>query len=341
LTSESGKRRLGLHVPSGGVLNRQETIDLVRRAEELGYESIWYGESWGYDAFTTLAWIASHTSRIGLGTHIATLFSRTPAMAAQSAASLDSLSGGRLTLGLGTSGPRVVENWHGERWARPLQRTREYVELLRMALAGKRLDHDGEVFKTAGFRLRDEILRSNIPIMIASIGPRNIELTGEIADGWLPIFLRRDALGSLRESLAAGAERSGRDASALEIAPSMIAAVGGGDARALVRAHIAFYVGGMGTFYNRMMQRFGWAEEAERIKQAWDLPGREGRPAAAGAVTQEMVDTTSAVGDASEAVGRLDEARDAGVTLPILMFPFGARKALIGETLEALAPVRT
>ncbi len=333
-------RRLALHIPVGGGLTRQETLDLVRRAEELGYESAWYGESWGYDAFTTLAWAASHTSRIGIGTHIATMFSRTPAMTAQSAASLDSLSGGRLTLGLGTSGPIVVENWHGQRWERPLQRTREYVDILRLALAGERVDYEGEVFQLKGFRLRESPARPDIPIMIASIGPRNIELTGELAEGWLPIFLRRDALPKLRESLATGAMRSGRDPDVIEIAPSVLSAVADdpGDARARVRAHIAFYVGGMGAFYNRMMQRFGWESEATRIKEEWRKPGREGRPAAAAAVTDEMVDTTSAVGTRTQARERLEEARATGVTLPILMFPFGADKAMMRETIESLAP---
>ena len=290
-------RRLALHVPVGDGLSRQETIDLVRRAEELGYESAWAGESWGFDAFTTLAWIASHTSRIGLGTHIATMFSRTPAMTAQSAASLDSIANGRLTLGLGTSGPIVVERWHGQRWEQPLQRTREFVDIIRLALSGERLDYDGRIFRLRGFALRDKPVRPAIPIMVASIGPRNIELTGEIAEGWLPIFMRRDALPSLRESLTAGAARSGRDPAAIEVAPSVLAAASDSpeEARALVRAHIAFYVGGMGAFYHRMMQRFGWEEEAERIRQEWARPGREGRDAAAAAVTDEMIDSTSAV----------------------------------------------
>ena len=335
-------RRLALHVPVGDGLSRQETIDLVRRAEELGYESAWAGESWGFDAFTTLAWIASHTSRIGLGTHIATMFSRTPAMTAQSAASLDSIANGRLTLGLGTSGPIVVERWHGQRWEQPLQRTREFVDIIRLALSGERLDYDGRIFRLRGFALRDKPVRPAIPIMVASIGPRNIELTGEIAEGWLPIFMRRDALPSLRESLTTGAARSGRDPAAIEVAPSVLAAASDSpeEARALVRAHIAFYVGGMGAFYHRMMLRFGWEEEAERIRQEWARPGREGRDAAAAAVTDEMIDSTSAVGTPAQTRERLEEAYAAGITLPVLMFPHGADLPLMRGTLESLAPNR-
>ena len=336
-------RRIGVHVAVGGGLSRQQTFDLVRRAEELGYESVWAGESWGFDAFTTLAWLAGHTTRIGIGTHIATMFSRTPAMTAQSAASLDSISDGRLTLGLGTSGPIVVEQWHGQRWEQPLQRTREFVEIVRLALSGGRVDYDGRIFRLRGFRLRDEPPRSAVPVMLASIGPRNVKLTGELADGWLPIFLRMDALPELRELLASGAARSGRDASAIEVAPAMLAAVSehaAEQARDMARAHIAFYAGGMGTFYNRMLRRFGWTEEAERISREWARPNREGRPAAAAAVSDEMLDSTSAVGSPSQARERLEAAYGAGVTLPVLMFPYGADLPLLRDTLEVLAPSR-
>ena len=342
MTNAKPARRIALHVPADG-LSRQQTLDLVLRAEELGYESVWAGESWGFDAFTTLAWLAGRTARVGIGTHIATMFSRTPAMTAQSAASLDSIAGGRLTLGLGTSGPIVVENWHGQRWEQPLRRTREFVEIVRLALSGERVDYDGKVFRLRGFRLRDEPPRSGVPVMLASIGPRNVELTGELAEGWLPIFLRVDALPEMRGLLAAGAARSGRDASAIEIAPAMLAAASERlpeDVRNLARAHVAFYAGGMGTFYNRMLQRFGWAEEAERISREWARPGREGRPAAAAAVTDEMLDSTSAVGSPAHARERLEAAYAAGVTLPVLMLPHGADAALMRDTLESLAPSR-
>lgn len=263
-------------------------------------------------------------------------------MMAQSAASLDAISGGRLIIGLGTSGPLVVEHWHGQRWARPLQRTREYVEILRLALAGERVNHDGELFQLRGFTLRDPSPERTVPIMIASIGPQNIGLTGEIADGWLPIFLRRDALPAMQAILAVGAERVGRNAEDIEIAPSVLSAVSGdsAEASALVRAHIAFYVGGMGTFYNRMMRRFGWEAEAALIKNEWDKPERAGRAAAALAVTDEMVKSTSAVGTVAHARASLSEAYAVGVTLPILMFPYGASLGLMRETLEALAPSR-
>ena len=335
--------RTALHVPLGAGLTPQETLDLIRRAEELGYESVWCGESWGGDAFTPLAWAAARTSRIGLGTHVATIFSRTPAMTAQSAASLDALSGGRLTLGLGTSGPIVVQDWHGQRWERPLRRTREYVEIVRLILSGERVDYDGELFRLRGFRLRDVPPSPEMRVFVAAIGPRNVALTGEVADGWLPIFLSRDTIPEMQAQLAAGAARSGRDASALEIAPSVLAAASDADAaaaRGLVRAHVAYYVGGMGSFYREMMRRSGYEEEAERIRAEWARPARAGRESAAEAVTDAIVDATGAAGSASHAREMLAASRAAGVTLPILMFPHGADKALMRDTLEALAPSR-
>lgn len=331
--------RLALHVPIGDALTRRESVDLVRRAEELGYESAWFGESWGYDAFTTLTEVAVQTSTIGLGTHIATIFSRTPSMMAQSAASLDLISGGRLTLGLGTSGPIVVERWHGHRWEAPLQRTREYVEIVRLALSGERVDYQGELFQLSGFRLRMKPLRARVPIFIASIGPRNVALTGEIADGWLPIFTAEAVLPGLLETLRGAAAEAGRDAGALEIAPSYLTAVAAdpAEARAQARGHVAFYVGGMGTFYRRLMERAGFAEEAARVREAWAQPGREGRAAAAAEVTDAMLDAMTLVGTRSQVTERLERLRAAGVTLPVLMAPFGAGRSLIEDTLAALA----
>ena len=336
-------RRIGVHVPADG-LSRQQTLDLVRRAEELGYESAWAGESWGFDAFTTLAWLAGRTTRIGIGTHIATMFSRTPAMTAQSAASLDSIAGGRLTLGLGTSGPIVVENWHGQRWEQPLRRTREFIEIVRLALSGERVDYDGKVFRLRGFRLRDEPPRSEVPVMLASIGPRNVELTGELAEGWLPIFLRIDALPEMRGLLAAGAARAGRDASTIEIAPAMLAAAserapeacsghGAGAHRVLRGRHGDVLQTGCCSVSGGRRRRSastgsGRARTARGARQpqppsptrCWTRRARSGLRRTLGSDWRRRTPQAS--------------------TLPVLMFPHGADAALIGDTLEALAPSR-
>ena len=335
-------RRLGLALGSASALSRAETIGLAQRAEELGYESVWAGESWGFDAFTTLTELAVHTSTIKIGTHIATIFSRTPGMLAQSAASLDAISGSRLILGLGTSGPIVVRDWHGQPWDRPLRRMREVVEIVRLALAGERVDYDGELFNVEGFRLRATLARRDVPIMIASLGRRSVEQTGEIADGWLPIFPTTGLITEARTWLSEGASKSRRDATTIEIAPTFLTAVSDDEVgvRALARAHFAFYVGGMGSFYHDLVVRQGFGDEARRIKSAWARPHREGRAPATAAVTDEMLDAMTLVGGRTSVLDRLAEYANAGVTLPILMFPFGADRALIEQTLDALRPDR-
>ncbi|MDA1035823.1 MAG: LLM class flavin-dependent oxidoreductase [Chloroflexi bacterium] len=335
-------RRLGIALGSASALTRAETIGLTLRAEELGYESAWAGESWGFDAFTTLTELAVRTSTIKLGTHIATIFSRTPGMLAQSAASLDDISGGRLILGLGTSGPKVVRDWHGQAWDRPLRRMREVVEIVRLTLSGERVDYDGKLFKVEGFRLRATVSRQDVPIMIASLGNRSVVQTGEIAEGWLPIFPSTELIKESRALLAQGASLGQRDASAIEIAPTLLAAVSDDEVgvRDMARAHLAFYVGGMGTFYQDLVVRQGFADEAGRIKSAWAEPRREGRVAAAAAVTDEMLDAMTLVGSRASVLERLSAYADAGVTLPILMFPFGADRSMVEQTLDALRPDR-
>src|SRR5262249_38604424 len=152
-------------------------------------ESLWSGENWGRDNVTLLSYVAAHTDRIGVGTSIMNVFSRSPALIAQTAATLDELSGGRASIGLGTSGALVIEQWHGVPYRKPLQRTREYIEIIRLALSGERVNYDGEIFHLQRFRLGFNPPRTNIPIYVAALGPKNVELTGELADGWLPIYV--------------------------------------------------------------------------------------------------------------------------------------------------------
>ena len=336
-------RRLGIALGSASKLSRAETVGLAQRAEDLGYESAWAGESWGFDAFTTLTELAVQTSTIKIGTHIATIFSRTPSMLAQSAASLDDITGGRLILGLGTSGPKVVRDWHGQIWERPLRRMREVVEIVRLALSGDRVDYVGELFEMTGFRLRATPPPHDVPIMIASLGERSVVQTGEIADGWLPIFPTTQLIRDGTSLLTKGAQISSRDASSIEIAPSLLTAVSDDETRVrdMARAHLAFYVGGMGSFYRNLIVRQGFADEAKRIALAWGRPGREGRMQAAAAVTDELLDATTLDGNRASVSARLEEYSAAGVTLPIMMFPFGADRSLIEETLDALRPDST
>ncbi len=330
-------RRLGITLQLGEGLSRVEMVELARLAEERGYEAVFVPESWGYDAITTLAELAVQTRRIKLGTGIVPVWSRTPALLAMTAASLDELSGGRFILGLGISGPIVIQDWHGVAFERPIQRTRETIAIVRLALSGDRVTHTGEIFQVQRFRLGFTPPRPRIPIYLASIGPKNLRLTGEVADGWLPIYCSPDGLASMAEEVAAGTKVAGRDPEAVEVAPYILACSSddGEVGRRLVRRHLAYYIGGMGTFYFNLMQRSGFGPEAEAIQAAWNRGDRAG---AAEQVNDALVQALSLTRDAAASNAQLDRFRAAGATLPILMPPRGATVAMIRRTIELLAP---
>lgn len=329
--------RVGLTLLRGEELPRDEVLGYVREAEDLGYESLWVPESWGRDAFTQLAYVAAHTRRIGLATGIVTVYSRTPALLAQSVGSLDDLSDGRFTLGLGASGPAVIEHWHGISFGRPLQRTREYIEIVRLALSGERVTYAGEYFRLRGFRLRFRPRRANVPIYVAALGPNNLTLTGELADGWLGIYVAPKHLPQVREQIAAGAQRAGRDAARIDLAAYVLSCVTDdrNEARTLARRHIAYYVGGMGTFYARLLTRYGWGDIAERVQVRW----KEGdRAAAAALISDEIIDELTITGEPDECRAKLRRFHEQGLTLPILAPPHGASGPMIARTIRELAP---
>src|SRR3954453_2613809 len=211
--------RLGLHIGYWGLgLKAEEQLRLVREAESLGFDSVWSAEAYGSDAATVLAWLAGQTQTIKLGSAIFQMPGRTPAMTAMTAATLDQISDGRMLLGIGSSGPQVAEGWHGQPFARQLRRTREYVDILRMALARERVVYDGEIYQLPlpdgpgkPLKLMIAPVQERMPIYIAAIGPKNTQLTGEIADGWLPTFFSPEHVGESRELLAEGARRGGAD----------------------------------------------------------------------------------------------------------------------------------
>src|ERR687884_1812806 len=218
--------RLGLQVGYWGLgLTPEHQLDLVKEAESAGYDSVWAAEAYGSDTATVLGWLAAQTERIRLGSAIFQMPARSPAMTAMTAAPLDHLSNGRMILGIGTSGPQVAEGWHGQPFARQLRRTREYVEILRMALARERVVYDGEVYELPipggpgkALKLMIGPVQERIPIYIAAIGPNNTRLTGEIADGWIPTFFSPEHVGESRQLLEEGAERAGRSLDGFEIA---------------------------------------------------------------------------------------------------------------------------
>ena len=317
-----------------------EILAIARRADELGYHTLWTAESWGRDAFTILTMIACNTGRIRLGTGIVAIYSRTPTLLAQTVASLDVISRGRAVLGLGTSGRAVVEDWHGQKYERPLERTREYIEIIRMALAGQRVDYHGRNFRLARFRLAFSPVQEKIPIFVASLGPKNLALTGELADGWLPTWVHVDHLPAMRRQVEEGAARAGRSMKDVTVAPQVMCYVSRNseereEGRRLLGAHLSYYVGGMGTYYQDLFGRYGYQEEARLIKDAWK---RNERERAASLVSDDILDKVAIFGEAEECREKLGRYRAGGADMPVVGFPHGCPLGPVLRTLEALAP---
>jgi F420-dependent oxidoreductase-like protein len=306
-----------------------ELIALAQEAERLGYDSAWAAEAWGTDAVSVLSWLAATTTKLKIGSAIMQIPGRSPANTAMTAATLDLMSGGRFILGLGTSGPQVVEGWHGDRWGRPLGKTREYVEIVRAALRREVVEHEGEHYRIPydgpgatglgkPLKMMLRPLRADIPIYLAAIGPKNVALAAEIADGWLPIFVdpeRFDA--AFAPSIAAA--RPG-----FEIAATVSVLVGDdvGALRDSLKPYIALYVGGMGAkgrnFYNALVRRYGWEAEAERIQELY-LGGHQ-RDAIA-AVPDGLVDALALVGPKERIRERLEAWRETPVTTLVVGSP--------------------
>ena len=300
-----------------------DQLRVAQEAEALGYDSVWAAEAYGSDTATMLAWIAGQTSRVKLGSAIFQMPGRTPAMTAMTAATIDQLSGGRMLLGLGTSGPQVAEGWHGQRFARQLLRTREYVEVVRMALARERLEYHGETIELPlpdgpgkPLKLMISTVQERIPIYLAAIGPKNTALAGEIADGWLPAFFSPEHVAELRALLEEGAARAGRSLEGFDIAPSINVFVDDDLelARNVMRPALALYIGGMGSreqnFYNRLAQRYGFEAAAKEVQDLY-LEGKKAE--ACTAIPDELVDMVSLCGPRDHVRERIAVFRDAGV----------------------------
>src|SRR5262245_19184049 len=303
--------------PAG--MSWREILDAAVLAEQLGYRSITMGESWGEDALTSLAQIAALTSRIRIGTSIVPVFARSPANLAMTALNMDRMSEGRFFLGLGTSGRLVVEDLHGEPFKKPLTRMREYIDIVRKAVRGERLDHDGEFFRTKRFQLRIAPYRPDLPIYIAALSPASLRLTGELADGWLPIFLAPARMAAALVELKAGAESAGRALGDIAIAPQVSTYVTDdvAAARDRERPHIAFYIGGMGVFYHQYMHRIGFGPEADGVREAFQARARD---RAAQLVSDEMVDAVTIIGNPKQCRDQMQRFFEAGVQEIRLVF---------------------
>lgn len=328
--------RLGLSCGFFGQGRDADNLALVRRADELGVDVFWAAEAYGPDVVTVLSWVGAQTERIGLGAGVMQIPARTPAATAMTAVSLDSLSGGRFRLGLGVSGPQVSEGWHGVRFARPLGRTREYVDVVRTALSHRPLSYEGEYFTLplpdgAGKALRlTHTHRRQIPIYLAAVGPKNLELAGEIADGWLGVFVAPDYFAEQRRHLEAGLARREPPPADLDDVTfdtsATVAMATGDDLEACVRTvspYPALYVGGMGSreqnFYHQLACRMGYEKEADRVQDLYlDKKWRE----AAEALPAQFVDDTSLLGDVDRITERMRRYQDAGITT-LTVAPWG------------------
>ena len=303
--------------------NPLQLVELAREAERLGYDSAWAAEAWGTDAVTVLAWLAAKTTTLKLGAGIMQIPARTPAMTAMTAATLDLMSGGRFLLGLGTSGPQVAEGWHGQPFGRPLGRTREYVEIVRAALRRELVEHRGEHYEIPyerngatglgrPLKLMLRPLRDTIPIYLAAIGPKNVALAAEIADGWLPVWASPDRFREVFGPALAGA-REGFDVAAFAVPVVLDDDLQA--ARDSVKPHLALYVGGMGSrgqnFYNALVSRYGYEAEAREIQELY-LEGK--KLEASAAVPDALVDEVALVGTRERIADRLEAWRESGVT---------------------------
>ncbi len=323
--------RLGFaigYAPPG--TNPLELIELAQEAERLGYDSAWAAESWGTDAVTVLAWLGATTTTLKLGAGIMQIPARTPAMTAMTAATLDLMSGGRFLLGLGTSGPQVVEGWHGQSFGKPVGRTREYVDVVRAAIRRELVEHHGDHYEIPysgedatglgkPLKLMMRPLRDRIPIYLAAIGPRNVALAVEIADGWLPVWVSPERLREIHGDALAAA-KPGFDVAAFAVPVAISDDLQA--ARDFVKPHLALYVGGMGArgrnFYNDLVARYGYEHEAKEIQELY-LGGK--KMEAIAAVPDALVDEVALVGPPARVAERLEAWRASGVTTLIAQAP--------------------
>lgn len=326
---------LGLRLPdSHWGYSLDDTLEVAQLAEGLDYHSLWYPEESERDVFMVLARLAAETDSIRLGPGITPVFARVPTQIAMAAATLDEFSDGRAILGLGASSNITVEEWYGVAFDRPLRRIRETIDIVRRSYANERVNYDGELFTISEYPRSFEPVQDQLPIFNAAMGEQNRKLTGEYADGWLPVVTPFEKLSEYIDEVRDAAAGAGRDPAAVTIAPYIISCVS--EDRTEARRHasefLAFYVGGM-DYYSHIFREFGFAEEVAAIRTAWQSDG----PSAAGEkVTAVLLDSVAIAGTPGEARERLREYRDVGVDLPIV-YPPKAPPDMIDRTIVELA----
>ena len=313
--------KISIYVGGAAGKDIKTASEVVQAADSMGVDCVWSAEAWAQDAITTLAYLAAKTERIHLGTGIMQISARAPAMTAMTALSLNEISGGRFRLGLGVSGPQVVEGLHGAPYAKPLTRLRETVEICRMAFAGEKLQYNGDVHVLPrpggeGKALRLDVNPANIPIYLATLGPRALEYTGAAADGWLGTSFSPDHADAHFDYMRKGAEKAGRNLADMEISTQVAMSIGE-DIEGMVataKAGVAFQMGAMGSaktnFYNEAFQRAGYKEEALEIQRLWKAGERD---AAVANVPDAMVTEFQVLGTPDMARARFRKYREVGV----------------------------
>nr|WP_174257832.1 LLM class F420-dependent oxidoreductase [Phytoactinopolyspora alkaliphila] len=337
---------MALNLGYWGSGTHQDNVHLAQEAERLGYASVWAAEAYGSDAPTVLSWIAARTERIDVGSAVMQIPARTPATTAMTAATIDAMSGGRFRLGLGVSGPQVSEGWHGVRFDHPLARTREYVEIVRKVLSRGRLTYDGQHWTLPlpdgpgkSLQLTVHPVRESIPVYLAAIGPKNLELTGQIADGWLAIFYAPEHAAVALDRLRAGSAAAGRSLDGFDVVPTVPVVIGDDVAACAdqVRSYAALYLGGMGSreknFYNQLAVRMGFEAGAAKVQELF--LDRQHRAAAA-AVPHDFIDQTSLIGSQDRISDRLRVYADSGVTTLSVALPAGTAEERV-QTLRSMA----
>lgn len=318
--------------------DRKLYVRAAQLADELGYDSFWVPEAWGYEISTLLTEMALATKRIKLGTGILNVYSRSPGLIAMTAATVDEISEGRFILGLGPSGKNVIEGFHGRKFDKPLTQVRDVIRVVRTLLSGGKLsDAHAELAEYRPFRLEMKPARASIPIYVAALRDKALESIGELADGWIPTFWPYERLAEGRARIEAGARKAGRDPAKIVTAPFTTVLPLGGDAGAMMaRRIISFYIGGMGEYYTELLTRFGFGEDCKRIAALYQ--DKTTRAQAAAAVPDAMIEALTISGDPAHCVEELRRRRSFGIDEPILNLPTEVPWEVMEMFIRGLAP---
>ncbi len=318
--------KLGFVLPYWADVSLDDLLHFSKLGDDLEYDSVWVPEMWGRDAFSLISTIASNTEKIKFGTAVISVYSRSPALIAQTAATIDEYSSGRMMLGIGMSTVYLNENWHSMKFENPLLRTKECVEVIKEILKGEKLDYEGEIFSLKYFKLLFKPYRENLPIYIASLGPKNIKLTSEVADGWLPFMVSNEFINSNKQLVRS----KNKD---MQIAPFVPALISKDpdESKHYVKELIAFYVSSMGDYYHKQICGYGFKKEADDIRSYW----RKDKAKAIDSVSDEILKLISIYGDKNSGRKMLEKFSETS-DLPILMFPPKAPKELIEYSMKEL-----